>query len=593
MAEIIIGTAGHIDHGKSSLIKAINGFDGDSRMDEKERGITLDTSFSHLGKKLAFVDVPGHEGLLKHMISAAFSFKYCLFLVDINEGLKAQSLEHLRVLEFLGNTNIILILSKCDLCENVDEKAKFILDELADFKLKIIKVFKTSIKDEASLKKLKDYLLTLKNTSEVKGKFRLFIDRSFSLKGVGSVVSGALNSGVLEAGEKVHLCDLDKDYLVKNIQVHGKDVLKVSSPSRVALSLKADLKDLKRGFMLTKKGLFKGFLSLDAVVNAGVKNGTYECILGLRKENVRLKVLQSYEDKSFVSMDFTRPIFAGFKDKFILLLNKRLFSGGSVLNPVSEPLKRPLKLRLLNCLYEDDLKSAFALLVKIHKLGFGLLSCYQRFGLEIEEAREIAGGLAGVFVDEFCVYDESIFAVIKAELSRILTKNNFALLSPSLLASRLSFTSQKLCLEVLQNASELSFENGHYFKAGLKLDVCERKANDSLMKAIKDAHIRPQAPFNIYEELMLSKEDGEKILKLLVKRGLVIRLSHNLYVEKEALDFVLKSMKEYLQNEDLDVQSMKERFKISRKYAISYLEYADKIGLCVNNNGKRTLLKTH
>ena len=106
MNSLIIGTAGHIDHGKSSLIKAMNGFDGDELALEKEKGITINLSFSHLqnaqGANIAFIDVPGHENLVKTMISGAFSFSVCLFVVDINEGLKAQSVEHLQILRLLG-----------------------------------------------------------------------------------------------------------------------------------------------------------------------------------------------------------------------------------------------------------------------------------------------------------------------------------------------------------------------------------------------------------------------------------------------------------------------------------------------------------
>ena len=131
MNSLIIGTAGHIDHGKSSLIKAMNGFDGDELALEKEKGITINLSFSHLqnaqGANIAFIDVPGHENLIKTMISGAFSFSVCLFVVDINEGLKAQSVEHLQILRLLGCESIVLVLSKCDLCENIAEKKEEIL----------------------------------------------------------------------------------------------------------------------------------------------------------------------------------------------------------------------------------------------------------------------------------------------------------------------------------------------------------------------------------------------------------------------------------------------------------------------------------
>ncbi|MBK1994080.1 50S ribosome-binding GTPase, partial [Campylobacter novaezeelandiae] len=127
MNSLLIGTAGHIDHGKTSLIKALNGFEGDTLKEEKDRKITINLSFSNLNfkdKHISFIDVPGHKDLVKTMISGAFGFSACLFVVDINEGLKEQSLEHLEVLELLGIKDIILIFSKCDLCENLKEQSE-------------------------------------------------------------------------------------------------------------------------------------------------------------------------------------------------------------------------------------------------------------------------------------------------------------------------------------------------------------------------------------------------------------------------------------------------------------------------------------
>ncbi|EIQ8882779.1 GTP-binding protein, partial [Campylobacter coli] len=161
MNSLLIGTAGHIDHGKTSLIKAINGFEGDSLKEEKERQITINLSFSNLNykqKHLSFIDVPGHKDLVKTMISGAFGFSACLFVVDINEGLKEQSIEHLEVLELLGVKDIILVLSKCDLCENPKEQEQKILNSL---EFTPMKVFHTSIKDQESIERLKNYLLNL------------------------------------------------------------------------------------------------------------------------------------------------------------------------------------------------------------------------------------------------------------------------------------------------------------------------------------------------------------------------------------------------------------------------------------------------
>ena len=130
MSNIIIGTAGHIDHGKTALIKALNGFEGDSTNEEKQRGITIDLSFSNLnqkGRNIAFIDVPGHEKLVKNMIAGAFGFDYVMIVISANEGIKPQTIEHLEIINLLGLKDIIVVITKKDLVnlEDLELKKEF------------------------------------------------------------------------------------------------------------------------------------------------------------------------------------------------------------------------------------------------------------------------------------------------------------------------------------------------------------------------------------------------------------------------------------------------------------------------------------
>ena len=135
MQNLIIGTIGHIDHGKTSLIEAINGFWGDSRKEEQERGITLDLSFSNClsnNKNISFIDVPGHEKLVKHMIPGAFGMDYCLLVVAAYEGLKRQSIEHIKIAKLLGVSSFIVVFTKCDL-EDIDTRANLYIKNISHF----------------------------------------------------------------------------------------------------------------------------------------------------------------------------------------------------------------------------------------------------------------------------------------------------------------------------------------------------------------------------------------------------------------------------------------------------------------------------
>lgn len=599
MNSLIIGTAGHIDHGKSSLIKAMNGFDGDELALEKEKGITINLSFSNLsaeGKNIAFIDVPGHENLVKTMISGAYAFSACLFVVDINEGLRAQSVEHLQILRLLGRTNIILVLTKTDLCENASERESEILANLKPFGVQISRIFRTSINDEKSIEALKRYIFTLDAPkSDERLIFRYYIDRVFTLKGIGTVVTGSLSEGSVALNEKVLCLDTAKELAVKNIQIHEHNVSQAHAFNRVALSLNCDYKELKKGFLLSKKGFFRGFKEADGVVFAKdlQSKSTLLFCVGARQVSAKISVLKAVdEEKSFVHFEFDKPLFLCFDERFILLENSRLKGGGRVLNPISEPLKKDSKIKLLNFLEQKDFAGAFALLKSVHKFGFGLISSYQRFKLLREEALSIAKSLKNAFVDEKeCnVYDESVLENIKEFIRFTLAKNEFAMLSAHLLSLRLGWASVGLCECVLNSMSkELDFEGGIYFKKGMSFEKLERKNHDALYEMLKKEGIKPTAPYNLYDLLELDRAKGDAMLKKLTKNGLVVRLAHNLFIEKNALVSLEKACFELLQSHPLDIQTMKEHFKLSRKYAIAYLEWLDKNEQITKIGEKRVL----
>ena len=599
MNSLIIGTAGHIDHGKSSLIKAMNGFDGDELALEKEKGITINLSFSHLqnaqGANIAFIDVPGHENLIKTMISGAFSFSVCLFVVDINEGLKAQSVEHLQILRLLGCESIVLVLSKCDLCENIAEKKEEILKNLKPFKMQILNSFCTSIKDESSIDELKHFLFTLKTKpNDERLVFRYYIDRVFTLKGIGTVVTGSLNEGCVELNEKIFCLDINKDLLVKNVQIQWQSVGRASAFNRVALSLNCDYKELKKGFLLSKKGFFKGFKEADGVVFAKdlPNKSTVLFCVGSRQVSAKMTLLKEFDEKYFVHFDFEKTVFLCFDERFILLENSRLKAGGRILNPVSEPLKKEQKIQLLNLLEVKDFLSSFEFLKSTHKLGFGLLSSYQRFKLTHSDALVLAKSLNNVFVDEkeLNVYDLNCVQNIKEFVYFLLSKNEYAMLSPNLLSLRLGWASEALCEFVLKSMSkELDFEGGIYFKKGMSFEKLERKNHDALYEILKKEGIKPTAPYNLYDLLELDRIRGDSMLKKLTKNGLVVRLAHNLFIEKSALMGLEKACLELLKSQALDIKTVKEHFKLSRKYAIAYLEWLDKNDKIIKDGETRRL----
>ncbi|EOB3875803.1 selenocysteine-specific translation elongation factor [Campylobacter upsaliensis] len=590
---LIIGTAGHIDHGKTSLIKALNGFEGDTLKEEEERQITLSLSFSSLeteGKKLSFIDTPGHKDLLKTMISGTFAFNVCLFVVDINEGLKAQSLEHLSVLELLGVKNIILVLSKCDLCEDIDTKTKEITAQLS---LKPLKIFHTSVRSNLGIESLKNYLFSLQEKESKEAIFRFYIDRVFSLKGVGTIVTGSLNEGEIALKEKIICLDTQKELIVKNIQNHDSNLNAIKAPARVALSLNCDYKNLQKGFLLSKKGFFKPFLQIEAYVKApNLANQNYVFCVGTKQLEAKIHILKELKvGEYYAEIRFKKPMYLCFDERFILLENGRVKGGGVVLNPVSEPLNKELKLRLLDLLLNKDFLSAFDLLKNAHKKGFGLLSSYQRFKLSHTQALNVANNLQNAFIDEknYNIYDTSSINLLQNSIHKILAKNPYAMLSAHSLALRNVWASEGICAFALENMSILEFKNGIFFKKGVEFEKLQEKNSNALYEKIKAQALQVQAPYNLYESLELDRKSGDLMLKKLTKEGLVVRLSHNLFVDKATLLSFKEELLNLLKNTSLDVQTMKTNFHFSRKYAIAYLEYLDLDERIIKKDEKRFL----
>ena len=588
---LIIGTAGHIDHGKTALIKELNGFEGDRLEEEKKRGITIDLSFSNLSKNeqnIAFIDVPGHENLVKTMISGAYGFDACLFVVAANDGLMPQSLEHLEVLNLLGVRSLVVALTKCDLVDakTIEVRKKEIINAVSGYEnLSILEIFAVSVKDKESIDDLRNYLFTLRpKNRDTEGIFRYYIDRVFSLKGIGNVVTGTVLEGTVAKNEKLYNYDAGKEVQVRSVQSHDKFVDRAGVSSRVALNLTGvDLSDLKKGQLLSKKGFFRGFREIDAVVFAkALSHGqSVTFCVGAKAVPAKALILSQKADSLFVSFKFQSDMFLKFDEPFVLISGGRVIGGGRVLNPIMEPLKKNTKISFLSALLKRDLPAAFALLKDSHKNGFGIISSYQRFGITHEEAVGIAKALPGVFVDEKAlnIYDASAASRVKEIVKFIVEKNAYAMFSASSVSLKLSWASERLCqkaLDELESAKLISKNDGVYTKFGVDLSDLKEKLEERIYKILDDADLAPDAPYNIYDELEIDRISGDNALKKLTAMRRVVRLAHNLFVTQRALNEAESRLREIIKTSGfVNVVNAKDKLNLSRKYLIAYLEYLD------------------
>ncbi len=610
MKHIIIGTAGHVDHGKTALIEALTGFAGDTLEEEKKRGITINLSFSNLQNEntnVAFIDVPGHEKLLKNMIAGAFGFDACMVVIDANEGVMPQTNEHLEILNLLHVKSIIIALTKSDLVskDKITQREQEIKEYFNTFShLELKSIIPVSIYEPDSIQNLREELFSIPIIEKPSnGLFRYYIDRSFSLAGVGTVVTGTVLDGAIKVGEKVFAPELGKEIVVKNLQVHEKDEEVALSSQRTAINLQNAKVALKKGTLLCKKGFIRGFESVDVWVegisNQKVKHNS-QVILFIGTKQIETKVLLYGNDtetsSGFAKLQFDKKIFLVHNEPFIICSSGRTIGGGRILNPINDPIKKKIKMTLLEALKNDDFKAAFEILVNAHKRGFGIISSNQRFGLNHNEALKIAHEIQNIFVDVkgLVLYPIDIKNELKDKINAIYKKNEYALLSANSLALKIKWASETLLNDVLKDivkSGNLEFKDGIYKNPNIDVNNIDKVIEEKMHSILQDEGFMPTAPYNIYDELDIDRKMGDDALKRLTRAKKVVRLAHNLFVTSENLSTIITRLREIMKtNGFVDIASFREHYDMSRKYLVAYLDHLDMYDDVKKDGMKRVML---
>lgn len=263
MRDIIIGTAGHIDHGKTTLVEFLTGKNTDTLPEEKKRGLTIDIGFSYLqlgNNRVGIIDVPGHEKFIKNMVAGTSSIDYLILTIACDDGIMPQTIEHLNIASILGIKNGIVVLTKRDLIDQ--EKLNTLKKEVTEFLkgsfLEDSQIIEVSFKDSRSFEKLKNILFqeikNIKVDSNKNRKFRLDIDRVFSVKGFGTVVTGTSKNSAVTIGDRLLLYPQMKEVVVKGIENHNNKVTTLEAGNRCALNISGvEVKEIHRGNILAEK----------------------------------------------------------------------------------------------------------------------------------------------------------------------------------------------------------------------------------------------------------------------------------------------------------------------------------------------------
>ncbi len=608
MKNIVVGTAGHIDHGKTALVKALTGIDADRLEEEKRRGITIDLGFAHLqltpGLRLGFVDVPGHERFVKNMLAGVGGIDLVLFVIAADESIKPQTREHFDICRLLGIPRGVIALTKADLVDNeILELVRLEVEELtAGSFLEGAPIVPVSSVTGAGLEDLRRALGRVASAAAEKdaaGYFRLPIDRVFSIKGFGTVVTGTLVSGSVAREQEVELYPAGRKLRVRGVQVHGAPAERGMAGQRTALNL-ADIEpaELARGYVLSEPGRFRVVPQVDCRLNLlpsakPLKNrapvhfhsGTAELEAEVRLLNGGTVLKPGSQE--YVRLVLREPALLLPGDRFII----RMFSpvvtigGGVVLDAGGRRYRKGDDAAArLGVLAGGDLSARVGLLVKEAAFGMSLAELVGRTGLretEIAAAAKSAGlvslGQPPWYVDRAwfqAARDRLIKAVREFHQKNAL----LAGIPKQELRSRQLADAPPLLLDaLLADAKDLVVDGETVRSRGHKvvLREDEEQARRAIERAFEKAGLTTPAVPEVLAHSGVEAGRARSLLQLLLREHCLVKITDDLVFHRAALES-LRQMLAARKAARFTVSDFKDWTGISRKYAIPLLEYLDR-----------------
>jgi selenocysteine-specific elongation factor len=636
MKHLILGTAGHIDHGKTSLVKALTGFDTDRLKEEKARGITIELGFAHLDMpgdiRLGIVDVPGHEKFVRTMVAGVAGMDIVMLVIAADGGIMPQTREHLDILRLLGVKRGLIALTKCDLVDR--EWLDLAIEEVHDFTfgsfLEGTPVVPVSTLSGEGLQELKRELASLAETAVEKrreGPFRLPVDRVFTVPGFGTVVTGTLLSGEIRVGDEFELLPGALEGKVRGVQTHGVMMERGYGGQRVAVNLQGiDLEQVKRGDQLAPRSQFSPSSLVDArldLLASSPRDIKHRAIVRLHSATFEVSAqvimlehrLLRPGESGYVQLRLKSPVLLLPGDSFIIRVYSPsvTIAGGEVLDP-SPPRRRRSNdeaLRLLEHLCKgEDQQSIVTMLVSQSLLsGITFDDILFRSGIERSALETILAGLLN---------SDKIFQMTR-EPRIFLVRSSVESLKKSLINELISYMAAHPLKEGIAKEelkSKIPNRSDRRFFAEL-LALLERDAFVALDREIvkpadrisvtspanngmaenisaflNEKGIEPPTIREITERFLCSEKSVRDNLALLVRKGHAVRISSDLYYASAVLELLREKLLICLREKGEIIPSdYREVTGLSRKFLIPLLEHFDSEKITIRVGDRRLLRK--
>jgi selenocysteine-specific elongation factor len=632
LKSVIVGTAGHIDHGKSSLVEALTGTDPDRLAEEKRRGITIDLGFAFLedtGIRFGFIDVPGHERFVSNMLAGAAGIDLMLLVIAADESIKPQTREHFDICKLLGVKHGVIVLTKSDLVDDSGlTLAQLEIEEYVRGSfLEGSAIVPVSANTGAGLPELKRALHAAANQiigKDATSAFRLPIDRAFAMKGFGTVVTGTLVSGTVQTGDEVELLPGGERLRVRGVQTGGQAVTQASAGQRTAVNLAGiDHTSVRRGMTLAEPGKFRRTRRIDA---------QFTLLAGTHKLKHRERVhfhASTAETIAEIFLYGARELAPGqtalahlvLQDEMVLVAAERFIvrqfspvttiGGGVVLDPSARrPLSRDTgRVKFLETLRDGTPNEVLTAMVERAPMGLRYDEIAAHTGWRETDIQETIKHLssskvvksigeehpllisAGIF--------ESLRNAISEKIDYFQRENP---LTPGITREELrSSTGRRVKPEVFRAAlAELIAQKklevqGEIVKragSGIILQPDEQAAKEKIEAAFRAGGLAVPSVKDALAGLSMDAKRAEKLLHILLREKSLIRVSPELIFHQAALTHLKERLSAYKTStgERISVPAFKDLTGITRKYAIPLLEYLDRERVTRRAGDERVIL---
>lgn len=622
MKHLVLGTAGHIDHGKTSFIRALTGIDTDRLKEEKERGITIDIGFAHFttetGDVLSIIDVPGHERFVRNMMAGASGIDFVALIIAADEGVMPQTVEHLQICKLLGIKDGLVVVTKTDMVEPdwLDMVCEDIRTFLHGTFLENSALVCVSNRTNQGMEQAKTAISAVArrvNPRSAMGRFRLPVDRIFTIKGFGTVVTGTVISGSTAVGEMVELLPATRIAKIRGLQFHDTPVERIYSGQRAAINFQGvDKDDLSRGDTIAEPGS----LAYVSMINADyltTKSGVVlkhrariRLHLGAMEVLGRIIIPDREEllvdEQAMVQFRLEQPIACLPGDRFIVRSYSPIttIGGGTVIESTAFKLKRfrAHELDRLKHLSRLEPKQRLVFYLKEQKEK-GLTE--SELILRLPSSAPAPARLLTSLIEQQTVLKlegapphyvhklgtDKLAQDILSLLKTLHTNNPLLLgISREELRSRLSSDlNPKLflyVLDLLQQTGALILEKSLIQLEGMgpKLTPEQQQLYNDLLALFRNAGVQPPLIPSLGAETFKNQPHLPKVLALLLKQGHLVKISEQFWCAKENLDALQQQLTSLARNQNsFSVTDFKNLSGVSRKYAVPLLEYFDRIGL--------------